>query len=73
MKEIQIIDIKSAEYPAKLRDIPNPPKRLRKSSPERIREIQRAMPGETLQNTVTLIQPYSLDIQKKKLTAKSCM
>lgn len=28
MKEIQIIDIKSAEYPAKLRDIPNPPKRL---------------------------------------------
>lgn len=28
MKEIQIIDIKSAEYPVKLRDIPNPPKRL---------------------------------------------
>ena len=28
MKETQIIDIKSAEYPAKLRDIPNPPKRL---------------------------------------------
>ena len=28
MKEIQIVDIKSAEYPAKLRDIPNPPKQL---------------------------------------------
>lgn len=28
MKDIQVIDIKSAEYPARLRDIPNPPKRL---------------------------------------------
>ena len=28
MKEIQVIDIKSAEYPFKLRDIPNPPKQL---------------------------------------------
>ena len=28
MKNIQVIDIKSAEYPAKLRDIPNPPKQL---------------------------------------------
>ena len=28
MKDIQKIDIKSADYPAKLRDIPNPPKQL---------------------------------------------
>ena len=28
MKDIQVIDIKSAEYPIKLRDIPNPPKHL---------------------------------------------
>ena len=28
MKDIQVIDIKSAEYPAKLRDIPNPPRCL---------------------------------------------
>lgn len=28
MKDIQVIDIKSAEYPARLRDIPNPPQRL---------------------------------------------
>lgn len=28
MKDIQVIDIKSTEYPAKLRDIPNPPKHL---------------------------------------------
>ena len=28
MKDIQIIDIDSVEYPARLRDIPNPPQRL---------------------------------------------
>ena len=28
MKDIQVIDIKSAEYPARLRNIPNPPKQL---------------------------------------------